>query len=60
MKDRTKLKATHRSIPCFYNQCNEELWGRNKFWDILLSIALWIDVNVFMVDELLLWVEDWK
>ena len=60
MKDRTKLKAKYRFIPCIYNQLDDELHGANEFLDLLLSAVLWIDVNVFMVERFPLWVEDWN
>lgn len=58
MKDRTKLIAKYRFIPCFYNQFTEDIKGQNKMWDILLDIVLWIDVNIVGVEEFPMWVED--
>jgi len=40
-------KYTHYAkfygIPCYYNENNEALDGRNKFYGLLLDIAVWIE-----------------
>lgn len=49
--------ATYHRIPCFYNPINDELKGKNKFFDVFVSLFIWIDFNVRMLDELPIWVE---
>lgn len=58
MKDRTKLHAKYRFIPCWFNDFTNDVSGKNKMWNMLLGIVIWIDVNVVGVDEFPLWVED--
>jgi len=58
-KNRANLKSKYRHIPCIYNQFTDEIKGINKFCDFLLSIALWIDINIIKVDGFKLEVEDW-
>lgn len=58
MKDRTKLNAKYYFIPCWYNSLIDEISGKNKFWDVLLDIAIWYDVDVLQKQEFSLWVED--
>jgi len=50
MKEYHKRKAYYRIIPCYYNPINDELWGRNWFWDFVLGIVLWVDVNILEVE----------
>ena len=57
MKDYTKRNAKYRAIPCWYNPLTDELKGKNWFYEILLWVVIWIDVNLVEVDEFPLWVE---
>ena len=53
-----KLKnARYRGIPCYWNPINDEIVGKNWLYDLLIDIALWVDINVINVDEFPLWVE---
>lgn len=54
-------KGYYRGIPIwveFENSLGAEIEGRNWFYDILVNIALWIDVEILMVDGFDVWVED--
>lgn len=57
MKDYTKRNARYRGIPCYWNPINDEITGRNWFYDLLIDAMMWIDINIFDVDEFPLWVE---
>lgn len=50
-------KATYRSIPCFFNTETGDIKGQNKFYDLMLDIMIWLDVNVFEVDGFPVFVE---
>lgn len=39
-------RAHYRKIPIYYDPCTNEVTGRNWFYDILLGLMLWIDVNI--------------
>lgn len=58
MKDYTKRNAYYRRIPCFYNPITDELKGINRFYDWILSITLWFDVNVVQMEEFPIWIEE--
>lgn len=49
--------ATYRGIPCWYNPVLEEVKGKNWFFEILISINIWFDFNVLLIESLPLWVE---
>lgn len=49
--------ASYRGIPCWYNPINEEVKGKNWFYDSLISFLIWFDINVLQVEEFQLWVE---
>ena len=51
-------KAYYRWIPCYYDPMTEELEGRNWFYDFLLDIVLWVDIQVFIVDYFPIYIED--
>lgn len=53
-----KKKAKYRSIPCYYDTETEELIGRNWFYDMLVEINIWLDLNIFNVDEFPIWIEE--
>ncbi len=57
MKDHTKRNATYRFIPCWFNPITDELIGKNKFYNFILGIMLWIDININEVDEFPIWIE---
>lgn len=50
-------KAHYNGVPCYYDEETGELEGRNKFYDILVDIHLWFDINVFEVDSFEIWVD---
>lgn len=50
-------KAKYRGIPCYYNEETEELGGRNWFYDILVSINIFLDYEIFLLDELPIWID---
>lgn len=56
-EDGYKVKAYYREIPCYFNPLNNQIWGRNDFYEILLQIAIWIDINIVLVDEFPVWIE---
>ncbi len=49
--------ASYRGIPCWYNPINEEVRGKNWFYDNLISILILVDVYLLQVEEFKLWVE---
>ncbi len=49
--------ASYRGIPCWYNSVTEELKGKNWFYDLLISLNIWLDFNVIKIDSLPLWIE---
>lgn len=51
-------KAYYRSIPAWYDESTQEIKGRNWVCDILIDINIWLDVNVFMVDEFPIYIKD--
>ena len=57
MIDYSKINAKYRGIPCWYNKFNEEIKGKNLFYDILIDIAIWIDINIIEVEEFPIWIE---
>lgn len=44
-------KAYYRSIPAYFNPITNDIEGRNWFYDILIEINLWVDVNIVGVEE---------
>jgi len=50
-------RAYYRSIPAWFDEETNELFGRNWFYDILININLWLDVNVFQIEEFPIYVE---
>ncbi len=50
-------KARYRAIPCWFDTTTDELTGRNWFYDILVDINIWFDLNILELDELPIWVE---
>jgi hypothetical protein len=43
-------KAKYRGIPCYFNIFTCEIEGRNWFYDLLLDLNIWIDVNIVGVE----------
>ena len=41
------VKARYAGIPIFYNSYTQEIEGRNQFYEFLVDIIIWIDVNIF-------------
>lgn len=54
----TKRNARYRFIPCWWNPATDEITGKNWFYDFLIDVMLWIDINIVQVDEFPLWVEE--
>lgn len=52
-----KRKAHYRAIPAWFDESTGELEGRNWFYEILIEINVWLDVNVFDVEDFPIWVE---
>ena len=44
-------KAYYRSIPAYFNLETNELQGRNKFYDLLISINLQFDTYIVGVEN---------
>ncbi len=57
MKNTNFKKAYYRSIPAYFNLETNEIKGRNWFYNILISINLWIDINIIEVEEFPIMVE---
>ncbi len=53
-----KKKAYYRKIPAYFNLETSELRGRNKIYDILISINIWIDCNIIQVEEFPILIEE--
>ena len=51
-------KAHYRSIPAWFDEENNEIFGRNWFCDILIDINIWLDVNVFQVEDFPIYIEE--
>jgi len=54
---KTCKRATYHGLPCWYNPINEDIQGVNWISDKLISLLIWFDVNIAMVDEFRLLVE---
>ena len=50
--------ARYRGIPCWFDLETEELIGKNWFYDFLVDINVWLDINVFDVEEFPIWIEE--
>lgn len=50
-------KAKYRNIPCYYDIDTGDIKGRSIFYDLLLDCMIWIDINLFEVEEFPIWVE---
>lgn len=50
-------RALYRKIPCYFDKETNEIIGRNKFYDILLDIVIWFDLNILQVEEFPIWIE---
>lgn len=51
-------KAYYRWIPAYFDLTTNKLMGRNGFYDILLNISIWIDLNILNVEEIPVWFEE--
>ena len=49
--------ASYRGIPCWYNPVNDELKGKNWFYDFIVSLNIWFDFHVLRMEGLPIWVE---
>lgn len=43
--------ARFYGIPCWYNLTTADVIPKNKLCDMLINIAIWIDVNIFQTEE---------
>ena len=43
--------ASFYGIPCWYNLTTADVIAKNKLCDMLINIAIWIDVNIFLTEE---------
>jgi len=50
-------RATYRGIPCYYNEEEYDLLDINRFYGTLISIALFIDIEVLKVEGFNIWIE---
>lgn len=53
-------KARYRGIPCFFNPDTYEIMGRTWFYDKLINLLMWIDIEILGVEEFKIWMEDEK
>jgi hypothetical protein len=51
-------EAYYRSIPCYYDDDTHELHGRNWFYNILLDVTLWFDVEILQIEEFPIWIDE--
>ncbi len=54
---RPLTKVYYKSIPCWYDKKTGELFGKNLFYDILLDIVLWFDINIIEIEDFTIWEE---
>lgn len=50
-------KAYYHGVPCMFNEVTKEIYGRNWFYDILVQLNIWLDVNVFEVEGFEIYIE---
>jgi len=43
--------AKYMGIPCWFNPETNELIGKNWLYDKLLQLAIWVDINIIMVES---------
>lgn len=53
-------RAYYRKIPAYFNEETLEIRGRNKFYNWLIAINIWIDINIVGIDEFPILVEKTK
>ncbi len=58
MKNTSFKKAYYRSIPAYFSLETNELKGRNWFYNILININLWVDVNIIQIEEFPIMMEE--
>ncbi len=51
-------KAKYRGIPAYFDINTMELIGRNWFYDLLIDVNVWIDVNIVGVEAFPIEIED--
>lgn len=49
--------AHYRKIPCYFDDETNEIIGRNWIYDLLVDLNIWLDINVFDVEEFPILVE---
>lgn len=50
-------KAKYRKIPAYFDMETNELYGTNWFYDKLIELNIWFDVNIIGVESLPIEVE---
>lgn len=45
------INASYRKIPAYFNLETNEIRGRNLFYDILIDINVWFDVEILGIEE---------
>ncbi len=53
-------KAYYRKIPIYFNPENNQITGRNWFYEILLNINIWIDIKIVGIEEFPILMEEDK
>jgi len=56
-KSYTQKNSSYRGIPCWYNPVNDEIRGKNWFYDLMVSACLWFDEKVLALDSFPIWVD---
>lgn len=51
-------KARYAKIPCYFNEETRDIVGRNLFYDLLISIVLWIDINIARVEGFVIEIDE--
>ncbi len=52
MKSNSDFKiAYYRRIPAYFNPKTNELKGRNLFFDLLISVNIFIDTEILKIDH---------
>ena len=50
--------AYYRKIPCYFDDKTSELIGRNVYWELLLQMTLWFDVQIINIEEFPIYIEE--
>lgn len=52
------VRAYYRGIPAYYNLDTDEIIGRNWIYDKLILVNIWVDVELFGIEEFPIYIED--